>query len=71
MVLTQAHAPTKALSDAESVVGQLPCELEADTVQLRVTFRVHSDTRRQFADDRAEVARLEPRRGSEGAAGRE
>ena len=70
LVLLQLHAPAQTLRDAEAVLGELARELEAHAAQARAALGVDPDARRELADDRAEVARLQPARRREGAAGR-
>ena len=65
----EAHAPAGALGHAEAVVRELARELEAHAAERGAARGVRADARRQLADDRPEVARLEARGRGEGAVG--
>ena len=67
LVLAELHAAPQALRHAEPVVRELARELEAHAAQARAARGVDPDRGRQLADDRPEVARLEPRRGRQRA----
>jgi len=66
LLLAELHAPTQTLSHAVSLLIELTRELKADSTEPRHALAVDAEAGREFADNSAEVARLQTRRRYEG-----